>query len=112
MRKGEICWCSIRAPKGSEPGYRRPIVVVQSNAFNRSRINTVIVAAITKNLFLAEAPGNFVISGRATGLTKKSVVNVSQLLTLDQRHLTEVVGRLNPPQLLQLNEGLKLVLSL
>jgi len=102
----------MRAPKGSEPGYRRPVVIVQSNDFNRSRINTVIVAAITTNLNLAHAPGNFMISGKSTGLKSKSVVNVSQLLTISKDFLSERVGRLSNKYVLEIDEGIKLVLSL
>ncbi len=102
----------MRAPRGSEPGYRRPVVIIQSNDFNRSRINTVIVAAITTNLNLAQAPGNFMISGKSTGLKSKSVVNVSQLLTISKDFLSERVGRLSNKHVLEIDEGIKLVLSL
>jgi mRNA interferase MazF len=102
----------MRAPRGSEPGYRRPVVIIQSNDFNRSRINTVIVAAISTNLDLAPAPGNFIISGKSTGLKSKSVVNVSQLLTISKDFLSERVGRLSNKHVLEIDEGIKLVLSL
>lgn len=81
MQRGEIWWASMGMPRGSEPGYRRPVVIVQSNEFNRSRINTVIVAIITSSLRLADAPGNVQISGKGSGLNKPSVINVSQLAT-------------------------------
>ena len=99
-------------PKGSEPGYRRPVVVASSNSFNDSRINTVIVCVVTSNLHLAKAPGNFSISRKNSGLSRVSVVNVSQVITLDKSFLTEDVGRLTDKQLVQLDEGLKLVFSL
>ena len=80
-RRGEIWWASLRPPRGSEPGNSRPVLVVQSNRFNESRIQTVVVAAITSNLLLAEAPGNVRVSATDSGLPKLSVVNVSQLVT-------------------------------
>lgn len=112
MRRGEIWWSSLSPPKGSSPGYRRPVVVIQADEFNESRIQTVIVAAITSNLRLVEAPGNFSVSSRGTGLPKKSVVNVSQLLTVNKMLLTERIGRLDGQPLLSLDDGLKLVLGL
>jgi len=112
MKRGEIWWASMDTPKGSEPGYRRPVVVASSNSFNDSRINTVIVCVVTSNLHLAKAPGNFSISRKNSGLSRVSVVNVSQVITLDKSFLTEDVGRLTDKQLVQLDEGLKLVFSL
>ena len=112
MRRGEIWWASLKAPRGSEPGYHRPVVVVQSDAFIRSNISTVLVAAISSNLRLSEAPGNVLLKRRESGLSKDSVVNVSQLLTLDKRYLTERIGKLSPRCLVELDEGLRLVLSI
>ncbi|MCP4604215.1 MAG: type II toxin-antitoxin system PemK/MazF family toxin [Proteobacteria bacterium] len=112
MKRGEIWWASMRAPRGSEPGYRRPVVIIQSNDFNQSRIGTVIVAVITTNLQLADAPGNFLIGGKSTGLKSKSVVNVSQLVTISKDYLSERIGRLNNKHLFDIDEGIKLVLSL
>jgi mRNA interferase MazF len=86
--------------------------VVQSDAFNKSRIQTVIVAVITSNVFLARAPGNVVLPRRQSGLPKDSVVNVSQLITLDKSYLTERVGRLRSSQMQVLEDGLRLVLSI
>ena len=102
----------MREPRGAEPEYRRPVVIVQSNEFNRFRISTVIAAAITTNLKLAEAPGNVLIGGKSTGLKNRSVVNVSQLITLNKNFLTQRVGRLSSKQVLQVDEGIGLVLSL
>jgi mRNA interferase MazF len=110
-QRGEIWWASLPSPRGSGPGYRRPVVVVQSDAFNKSRIQTVIVAVITSNVFLARAPGNVVLPRRQSGLPKDSVVNVSQLITLDRSYLTERVGRLRSSQMQALEDGLRLVLS-
>ena len=112
MERGEVWWASLDEPRGSEPGYRRPVVVISSNEFNQSKIQTVIVATITSNLRLAEAPGNLELRKKEGGLPKKSVVNVSQLLTLDKSFLTESIGKLSRRKILVLNEGLKLVLSL
>ena len=112
MRRGEVWWASLPAPAGSGPGYRRPVVIVQADAFNRSRIRTVIVAAVTSNLRLADAPGNVRLTGRGIGLECDSVVNVSQLVTLDRAFLTERVGRVPAPKLRELDEGLRLVLAL
>ena len=99
-------------PAGSGPGYRRPVVIVQANSFNESRIQTAIVAVVTSNLRLVEAPGNVLIAASRTGLRKDSVVNVSQLITVDKTFLTQRVGRLNPSHVRALDAGLKLVLAL
>jgi mRNA interferase MazF len=112
IQRGEIWWADLAEPRGSEPAFRRPVVVIQSDAFNRSRIGTVVVAAITSNLELAGAPGNVRLSRRESKLPRESVVNVSQLLTLDRRFLTERVGRLPAGALAQVEAGLRLVLSL
>jgi mRNA interferase MazF len=112
MKRGEIWWASLGEPRGSEPGYRRPVVVISSNDFNKSKINTVIVAVVTSNLRLADAPGNFAVTKKETGLPKESVVNVSQLLTLDKSFLVDKAGKLPSKKLVSLNEGLKLVLSI
>ena len=112
MRRVEIWWASLDEPRGSEPGYRRPIVIVQSDDFNRSRIQTVIAAVISSNLNLTRAPGNILLRARNTGLSKDAVVNVSQLITVDKDFLTEKVGQLTTRQLHDLNEGLRLVLAI
>ena len=112
MRRGEIWWASLGSPRGSEPGYRRPVVVVQSDAFNRSRIQTVIVAAITSSERLGSAPGNVSLTRRQSGLPKASVINVSQLMTLDRAFLTERVRTLPAKQREALTAGLSLVLDL
>jgi mRNA interferase MazF len=112
MRRGEIWWASLGEPKGSEPGFRRPVLIVQSNEFNESAIRTSICAAMTSNMRLAEAPGNVRVTRRASGLAQESVVNVSQLITLDKRMLTEKVGRLPAESLRDVDAGIKLVLAL
>lgn len=111
MKRGEIWWASLPDPAGSRPGYRRPVLVIQSNAFNDSRIGTVIVAVITSNLALAAAPGNLRLARRDTGLVKASVVNVSQVLTLDRQRFTERVKALPQNVMNGVNEGLRLVLA-
>ena len=112
MKRGEVWWASLGEPRGSEPGYKRPVVIVSANEFNKSTIKTVIVAVITSNLRLAEAPGNFSISKKDSGLAKESVVNVSQLLTLDKSFLVEKSKKIPELKIIRLNEGLKLVLSI
>jgi mRNA interferase MazF len=112
MERGEVWWEELPEPTASEPGFRRPVVIVQSNAFNRSRIRTIIAVVLTSNLRLAEAPGNVMISASDSGLPKDSVANVSQVITVDRTFLTEKCGRL-PGQLVRsIDEGLRLVLSL
>jgi len=101
ISQGEVWWADLVEPSGSEPGYRRPVVVVQGDAFNRSRIATVVCVVLTSNLRWAEAPGNVLLSARLTGLPKDSVANVSQLVTLDRETLTERAGDL-PAQKLEL----------
>ena len=111
MKRGEIWWASMGEPRGSEPGYRRPVVVVSTNEFNRSLIQTVIVSVVTSNLRLVDAPGNFKITKKQSNLSKDFVVNVSQLITLDKTFLTEKIGQLNSKNINYLNEGIKLVLG-
>ena len=111
MKRGEIWWASMREPRGSEPGYRIPVIIVSSNEFNQSIIKTVIVAVVTSNLRLVDAPGNFKITKKHSGLSKDSVVNVSQLITLDKIFLTEQIGKLNSKNINFLNEGIKLILN-
>ncbi len=112
-KRGEIWWADLEEPRGSEPGYRRPVVVVQSDDFNKSRIQTIIVAVISSNLKLGEAPGNVRLgSTKSIGLNKNSVINASQVITLDKHYLTEKIGKLNQSQKHELDDGLKLVLNL
>jgi mRNA interferase MazF len=99
-------------PSGSGPGFRRPLLIISANSFNVSRINTVVAAVVTSNLRLADAPGNIRLPTKGTGLAKPSVVNVSQIITVDKSFFTERIGRLNPRLLDEVDEGLRLVLSL
>jgi len=112
IQRGEIWWADLPKPRRSEPGYRRPVLVVQADSFNLSRIHTVIVASITANLELADAPGNVLLPARSSGLSRDSVVNVSQLLTLDRSFLTEHAGTLPPRLERSVDEGLRTVLQL
>jgi mRNA interferase MazF len=113
IRRGEIWWASLPDPAGSGPGFRRPLVVVSANSFNDSRINTVIAAVVTSNLRLGDAPGNVRLPAMGgLGLSKASVANVSQLVTVDKSFLKKRVGRLTPQLQRALDEGLRLVLSL
>lgn len=112
MKRGEIWWASLPSPSGSGPGFRRPVLIVQSNPFNQSRIATVIVAVVTSNLGLEGAPGNVRIGKGESGLTKASVVNVSQLYTLDRELLTERVRGVPAEALHAIDDGLRLVLGL
>jgi mRNA interferase MazF len=112
MKRGEVWWASLPLPMGSGPGFRRPVVVVQCNPFNQSRIATVIVAIVTSNLALADAPGNVRVGKSESGLAKSSVVNVSQLVTLDRELLTRRVRGLPADKMRQIDEGLRLALGL
>lgn len=112
IKQGEVWWASLPEPVGSMPGYRRPVAIVQSDEFNRSRIRTVIVAVITSNVTLSQAPGNVLLSKRSVGLSRESVVNVSQVLTLDKSFLSEKVGRLPRSKRQEVEDGLRLVFAL
>ena len=112
MQRGEIWWALLREPFGSEPGFRRPVLIVQDDAFNRSRIQTVIAIAITTNLELVKAPGNVLLPKKVTSLPRESVANVSQLITIDKSFLSERVGSLPLDILEQVDAGLRMVLYL
>lgn len=112
MERGAVWWAELPDPVASEPGFRRPVVIVQSNAFNRSRIRTVIAVLLTSNLRLAEAPGNVLIAAADSGLPKDSVANVSQVITVDKGFLSARCGKLPSRVMKALDDGLRLVLSL
>ena len=112
IRKGEIWWASLIQPSKSEPGYRRPVIIIQSNDFNDSQIQTVIAITVSSNLRLALAPGNVLLKKKQTGLTKDSVANVSQIVTIDKSFLTEKISQLSSSVLSKVENGLKTVLSL
>jgi len=111
IAQGEVWWADLGEPSGSAPGFRRPVVVVQGDAFNRSRIATVVCVALTSNLHWAEAPGNVLLDAKLTGLPKDSVANVSQLVTLDRAALTERVGALSAGKLELVLLGIDIVLD-
>ncbi len=110
--RGEIWWASLPVPIASEPGYRRPLLIIQSNDFNQSRISSVIAVVITSNLRLADAPGNVLLSKKESNLPKKSVVNVSQLIIVDKSFFTEKVGSIDASIMKEVEAGIRLVLSL
>lgn len=109
--QGDVCWADLPDPVGSGPGFRRPVLVVQGDAFNRSRVATVVCVPLTSNPKWADAPGNVSLPARSTGLTKDSVANVSQIVTLDRDVLTERVGRVSRKQLELVFSGLDLVMG-
>jgi len=112
IRRGDIRWVSLRDPVGSEPGYRRPVLIVSSDRFNRSRIATVVAIVITSNVRLSAAPGNVLLAGATSGLGRASVVNVSQVVTLNKADLSESAGRLDEAAMRMVEEGIALVLDL
>lgn len=112
MRRGQIWWVQLSSPRGSEPGYRRPVLIVQANPFNQSAISTVLCVAITSNLRLAAAPGNVRLAPRDSKLPKASVINVSQVITIDKAFLAERVSELDARTMLDVDAGLQLVLGL
>ena len=112
MQRGEIWWASLPAPTKSGPGFRRPVLVMQSDHFNASTLNTVVVVSITSNLHLARAPGNVLCRKRQTKLSKDSVINVSQVVTVDKTLLTEHVSSLPSHLIERVESGLRLVLAL
>ena len=112
IAEGDVWWADLPDPSGSDPGFRRPVVVVQSNAFNRSRLATTIVVPLTSNLRWAEAPGNLLLRSGPTGLPKDSVANVSQVLTVDRALLAERTGRLSRRQLEALLSGVSLAIGM
>ena len=112
MERGTVWWAELPLPAASEPGYRQPVIIVQANSYNRSRIKTVMAVVVTSNIRLAEAPGNVSLPSSATGLPKDSVANVSQVITIDKTFLVEQCGRV-PGQLMKaVDDGLRLSLSL
>ena len=111
IRRGELWWAALAPPVGSGPGFRRPVLVIQTDEFNDSAIRTVVCAVVTSNLRLAAAPGNVLISRRMSKLPSESVVNISQLITLEKSILTKRVSRLPPAPMREVEAGLKLALG-
>lgn len=112
INRREIWWADLADPRGSAPGFRRPVLILQADAFNRSRLPTVIVVALTSNLRLLDAPGNVLVPRKESGLPKDSVANATQLVTLDIDQLTECSGRLPSARMEQVETGVRLVLGL
>jgi mRNA interferase MazF len=111
VSQSEIWWADLPEPIGSAPGFRRPVVVIQADALNRSRISTVVCVPLTANLRWASAPGNVLLTARITGLPKDSVANVSQVVAIDRTLLTEKMGRLPPAKLKLILSGIDIVLG-
>jgi mRNA interferase MazF len=111
INQGDVFWVELEEPSGSEPGYRHPHVVVQNNVFNQSRINTVVVCVLTSNLKRADAPGNILLEQGEANLPKQSVVNVSQIFTVDKQALDEKIGVLSRKRVWQILDGLDLLLQ-
>jgi len=109
IKQGDVFWVDLDEPSRSEPGYRHPHVVIQNNLFNRSRINTVVVCALTSNLKRAQSPGNVLLSPREANLPKQSVVNVSQIFTVDKTQLSEKIGSLSARRVREILNGLHLL---
>jgi mRNA interferase MazF len=112
MKRGELWWAALPDPRGSEPGYRRPVLIVQADPFNRSSIQTVIVAALTSNLRLAAAPGNVMLRRRESRLAKDSVVNVSQLATVGRQLLVARISQIPLQRMQEVDSGLHRVLAI
>jgi mRNA interferase MazF len=111
VKQGDVFWVDLGEPSGCEPGYRHPHVVVQNNVFNSSRINTVVVCTLTSNLRRAVAPGNVLLQRGEANLPKQSVVNVSQIFTVDKGQLQERIGVLSPMRVREILDGIRLVLE-
>jgi len=109
MIKGEIWWANLPSPRGSEPGKNRPVLIIQSDTFNRSSIKTVICAIITSNISLSHAPGNILLEKSDSKLYKTSVINFSQVITIDKSYFTEFVSMLTRPILTRINHSIKLI---
>ena len=112
VERGQVWSADLGEPEGSEPGYNRPVLIIQSDAFNRSRLHTVIAVVLSTNLRLVDAPGNVLIPVKASGLRKDSVANVSQVITIDRECFIELAGRVRGQFLKDVENGLRLVLGL
>ena len=112
VQRREVWWADLDEPRGSEPGFRRPVLIVQADSFNRSRLRTVLGVVLTSNAALLDAPGNVLLPSKQTGMPRDSVANVTQIVTLDEDYLAEKAGRIPPKLMAQVDGGLKLVLDL
>ncbi len=111
INQGDIFWVDLGEPSGSEPAYRHPHLVIQNNVFNRSRINTVVVCSLTSNLQRAESPGNVLLEKGEANLPKSSVVNITQIFTVDKQDLMEKIGSLSHDRMAQVLEGIELLIT-
>lgn len=109
IKQGEIYWVNLGEPTGSEPGYSPPHIVIQNDLFNSSNINTVVVCTLTSNLKRGQAPGNVTLNKGEANLPKKSVVNISQIYTVNKSELTELIGKVSKKNMFEILEGLKLL---
>ncbi|MDE0679509.1 MAG: type II toxin-antitoxin system PemK/MazF family toxin [Gammaproteobacteria bacterium] len=112
VARREVWWADLDDPRESEPGFRRPVLIVQADAFNRSRLRIVIAVALSSNTRLLDAPGNVLLQAASTGLPKDSVANVTQLLTIDEDYLSDRAGQVSRRLMGQVESGLRLVLGL
>ncbi|MCX5895305.1 MAG: type II toxin-antitoxin system PemK/MazF family toxin [Proteobacteria bacterium] len=111
IKQGDIFWIDFGAPKGSEPGYRHPHVVIQNNIFNRSKINTVVLCALTSNLKRAQAPGNVLLKKGEGNLKKDCVINITQMVTINKSDLVDKIGTLSPARIRQIIDGVKILME-
>jgi mRNA interferase MazF len=111
INQGDIFWVDLGKPSGSEPGYRHPHLVIQNNVFNKSRINTVVVCSLTSNLQRAQSPGNVSIQKGEANLTKKSVINITQIFTVDKEDLADKIGSISSERMTQVLDGIELLIK-
>ena len=111
INQGDVFWVELGEPSGSAPGYRHPHVVIQNNIFNHSRINTVVLCSITSNLERAKAPGNVLLSRGEANMPKRSVVNISQIVTVDKSDIVEKIGTLSPKRMREILDGIQLLIE-
>ena len=110
-KQGEIYWVDLGEPAGSEPGYRHPHIVIQNNIFNASNINTIVVCSLTSNVARAKAPGNVLLDKGEANLPKKSVVNISQIYTVNKGDLMERIGHVSESKMSEILDGIKLLIE-
>lgn len=112
VHRGEIWWADLAEPRGSEPGFRHPVLILQAEAFNRSRLRTVVAVVVSSNTRLLDAPGNVLLPAKETGLSRDSVANVTQFVTIDRDYLEDRAGKVPPKTLARVETGIRLVLDL
>ena len=112
VQRREVWWADLEEPRGSEPGFRRPVLILQADSFNRSRLRTVVALVLSSNMRLLDAPGNVLLPLKESGLPKDSAAVVTQVVTLDKNYLAERAGRIPPTRMVQVEAGLRLALAL